>query len=70
MTDRETTQQRREYLEKIHNYWLLLIPWNIPVLKPYEAETREAQPFGEGFGLGGAGYGRSDQPTRNIGGLV
>ena len=48
MTDRETTQQRREYLEKIHNYWLLLIPWNIPVLKPYEAETREAQPFGEG----------------------
>lgn len=48
MTDRETTQQRREYLEKIHNYWLLLIPWNIPVLKPYEAETRAAQPFGEG----------------------
>lgn len=48
MTDRETTQQRREYLEKIHNYWLALIPWNIPVLRPYEAETREAQPFGEG----------------------
>lgn len=45
MTDRETTQQRRDYLEKIHNYWLALIPWNIPVLKPYEAETRVAQPF-------------------------
>lgn len=48
MTDRETTRQQREYLEKIHNYWLSLIPWDIPVLRPYEAETREAQPFGEG----------------------
>ena len=48
MTDRETTRQQREYLEKIHNYWLSLIPWDIPVLRPYEAETRAAQPFGVG----------------------
>ena len=45
MTDRETTRQQREYLENIHNYWLSLIPWEIPVLRPYEAETRAAQPF-------------------------
>jgi hypothetical protein len=45
MTDRETTRQQREYLEKIHKYWLSLIPWEIPVLRPYEAETRAAQPF-------------------------
>lgn len=48
MTDRETIQQRQRYLENIHNYWLSLIPWNIPVLKPYEAETRAARPFGIG----------------------
>ena len=45
MTDRETTQQRQMYIENIYKYWLSLIPWNIPVLRPYEAETRAARPF-------------------------
>lgn len=48
MEHRETNGQRREYLETIHNYWLSLIPWDIPVLRPYETETRAAQPLGIG----------------------
>ena len=48
MEHRETDEQRREYLAALYGLWLCYIPWDIPVLKPYEAETREAQPFGEG----------------------
>lgn len=68
MTDRETPQQRREYLENIHNYWLALIPWNIPVLKPYEAETRAAQPFEIGGRLypETAFFRRLESETKNL----
>lgn len=48
MEHRETDEQRREYLAALYGLWLCHIPWDIPVLKPYEAGTREAQPFGEG----------------------
>ena len=68
MTDRETPQQRREYLEEIHNYWLTLIPWDIPVLKPYEAETRAAQPFEIGGRLypETAFFRRLESETKNL----
>lgn len=48
MEHRETDEQRREYLAALYGLWLCHIPWNIPVLKPYEAETKAAQPFGIG----------------------
>lgn len=48
MEHRETNGQRREYLAALYSWWLSLIPWDIPVLKPYEAETKAAQPFGIG----------------------
>lgn len=48
MEHRETDEQRREYLAALYGLWLCHIPWDIPVLKPYEAETKAAQPFGIG----------------------
>ena len=68
MTDKETARQQREYLEKIHNYWLSLIPWDIPVLRPYEAETRAAQPFEIGGRLypETAFFRRLESETKNL----
>lgn len=68
MTDSETARQKREYLEKIHNYWLSLIPWDIPVLRPYEAETRAARPFGIGGRLypETAFFRRLESETKNL----
>lgn len=38
------TKENEEVIA-LYNFWLALIPWDTPALKPYEAEEREAQPY-------------------------
>lgn len=48
MKETKEDKSRLKTLEIFYDYWLSLIPWNVPTLGAFEEETRQERPFEAG----------------------